>query len=74
MKLGDMSEREIIIFMLGEVRACKKSILQNTTLLKNHLHTHMEQTEKRENRRWKLQLALVIAGIATATAVVIALL
>lgn len=65
-----MTEREIIIFVLGEVRACKKSVLQNTKLLTNHLRHH----EKQDDRRWKLQLALVIAGIATITAVVIALL
>lgn len=63
MKLGNMTEREIIIYILGEVRACKK-------LLTNHLRHH----EKQDNRRWKLSVALIIAGIGTITAVVVALL
>jgi hypothetical protein len=63
MKLGDMTDRELILFAIGEVRACKK-------LLSNHLHHH----EKQDDRRWKLRVALVIAGISAATAVVVALL
>lgn len=63
MKLGDMSDRELILFVIGEVRACKN-------LLSNHLYHH----EKQDDRRWKLCLALVIAGIGTVTAVVVVLL
>ena len=70
MKLGNMTEKELIIFLIGEVRACKKSIGHNTRLLSNHLHHH----EKQDDRRWKLNVALVIAGISSVTAVVVALL
>ena len=63
MKLGNMSDRELILFVIGEVRACKN-------LLTNHLHHH----EKEDDRRWKLRVALIIAGIGTVTAVVVALL
>ena len=62
MKLGNMTDRELILFVIGEVRACKN-------LLSNHLSHH----EKQDDRRWKLNVALVIAGIGTITAVVVAL-
>ena len=70
MKLGDMTDREIIIFTLGEVRGNRKLLTENKTLLSNHLAHH----EKQDDRRWKLHLALVIAGIGTVTAIVVALL
>lgn len=63
MKLGNMSDRELILFVVGEVRACKN-------LLSNHLAHH----EKQDDRRWKLCVALVIAGIGTVIAVAVALL
>ena len=63
MKLGDMTDRELILFVIGEVRGCKN-------LLSNHLAHH----EKQDDRRWKLSVALVIAGIGTVTAVIVALL
>lgn len=63
MKLGDMTDREIIIYMLGEIRACKK-------LLTNHLAHH----EKQDDRRWKLHVALAIAGIGTITTIALVLL
>ena len=63
MKLGDLTDRELILFVIGEVRACKK-------LLSNHLRHH----EKQDDRRWKLSVALVFAAIGTVTAVVVAVL
>ena len=63
MKFGDMTDRQLIVFVIGEVRACKK-------LLSNHLSHH----EKQDDRHWKLSIALVIAGIGAVTAVVVALL
>ena len=63
MKLKDMTDRELIIFNIGEVRVCKN-------LLSNHLRHH----EKQDNRRWQLNIALIIAGIGTVTAVIVTLL
>jgi hypothetical protein len=50
-KLNDMSDREILIWMMGEVR-CIRGILTN------HLHHH----ELQDNRRWKLYIGLLVVG------------
>lgn len=60
MKVNDMTDREILIWIMGELRGVKK-------LLTNHLAHH----EKQDDRRWKLYIGLLIAVIG---GVVVALL
>lgn len=63
MKIKDMSDRELIIFLLGEIRDIKKALSNQGETLKNHLR-HV----------WQLVIALIgIAGI-TITSLLIALL
>jgi len=47
MKLKDMTDRELLLFNIGETRSIKK-------LLNNHLAHH----EKQDERRWKIYLIL----------------
>ena len=54
MKLGDMSDRQLILFNIGETREIKK-------LLTNHLHTH----EVADERRWKMYLILFGVFVTT---------
>ena len=67
MKLGDMTDRQLIVFNIGETRLVRKS-------LDNHLYTHIEQTKKQEDRRWKIYLILFGAFCTTISGFVIALL
>ncbi len=60
MKIENMTEREILIWIMGELRGVKK-------LLSNHLQHH----EKQDDRRWKLYIGLLITVIG---GVVVALL
>ena len=62
MKLGNMSDRELLLFNIGETR-------RNTKLLDNHIAHH----EKQDDRRWKLHAGLLIAFVAMAGSLFIAL-
>ena len=53
MKLKDMTDRELILFSIGETRCIKK-------LLTNHLHSH----EVADERRWKIYIGLFLAFVA----------
>ena len=53
MQLKDMSDRELILFNIGETR-------RNTKLLNNHIAHH----EKQDDRRWKLYVGLILAFVA----------
>ncbi len=54
MKIKDMTERELMLFILGEVRSVKD-------LLTNHLHSH----EISDERRWKVYLILFGVFVTT---------
>lgn len=58
----DMSDRELILFNIGETRCIKK-------LLTNHLAHH----EKQDDRRWKLYAGLLIAFVAIVGSLFVAL-
>jgi len=60
MKLKDMSDRELILFNIGETRSVKN-------LLNNHLAHH----EKQDDRRWKMHLALLLAAITFSGSIIV---
>lgn len=62
MKLGDMNDRELILFVIGEVRYIKNAVT-------NHLAHH----QKQDDRRWKLHVGLLLAFVAIAGSLFIAL-
>jgi hypothetical protein len=62
-ELKDMSDRDILIWMMGELRHVKK-------VLTNHLAHH----EKQDDRRWKLYVGILLAIITVAGGVAAALL
>lgn len=62
-KLGNMSDRELIIFIIGEVRAIKKT-------QDGHLNYH----DKQDSRHWKIFLALLITSITVTSSVLLAVL
>lgn len=62
-KLKNLSDRELMLFNIGETRIIKK-------LLTNHLHAH----EIADNRRWKIYLILFGVFITTVAGVIVALL
>jgi hypothetical protein len=51
-KIKDMSDRDLIIFNIGETRGIKK-------LLTNHLRHH----EKQDDRRWQIHKILLAAAL-----------
>lgn len=62
-KLGDMNERELILFIIGEQRSIKKT-------LDGHLVYHARQ----DDRHWKLFLGLLLTSITVIAGVLIAVL
>ena len=62
MKLGDMSDRQLILFNIGETMEIKK-------LLTNHLHTH----EVADERRWKMYLILFGVFVTTIAGLLVTL-
>lgn len=62
-KLGNMSDRELIIFIIGEVRAIKKT-------QDGHLTYH----DRQDSRHWKLFLGLLLTSITVVSGVLIAVL
>lgn len=62
MKLENMEDRDILIWLMGEMRCVKKA-------LTNHLHHH----EKQDDRRWKLYVGILLAVITVAGGVIAAL-
>ena len=62
-KLGDMSERELIVFVIGETRHISRK-------LDNHIDYHAKQDE----RHWKLFLGLLLTSITVISGVLIAVL
>ena len=62
-KLGCMSERELILFVIGEQRCIKKT-------LDGHLVYHAKQ----DDRHWKLFLGLLLTTITVVSGVLIAVL
>lgn len=62
MKLKDMTDRELLLFNIGETR-------RNTKLLNNHLAHH----EKQDDRRYRLHAGLIIAFVAMAGSLFIAM-
>ena len=61
MKLGDMSNRALILFNIGETR-------RNTKLLDNHIAHHEEQ----DDRRFKIHVGLLLVFLATVGLLVVA--
>ena len=59
-KLKNMSDRELLLFNIGETRSVRK-------LLINHLHTH----ELADARRWKIYLMLFATFAAVAVKVLL---
>jgi hypothetical protein len=74
MKIGNMTDRELIVWIVGEVRSNKKVLLgeirQNRALISNHLSYH----EKQGNRQWKLYLGLLLATISVSGSIIVAFL
>lgn len=62
-KLGDMSDRELIIFVIGETRA-----------IRNKMDDHIEYHSKQDERHWKLFLGLLLTSITVVGGVLIAVL
>ena len=62
-KLGKMNSRELIIFLIGDVRAIKRT-------LDGHLAYH----EKQDSRHWKLFLGLLLTSITVVSGVLVAVL
>ena len=62
-RLGDMSDRELIIFLIGDVRA-----------IKNKLDGHIDYHAKQDERHWKLFLGLLLTSITVIGGVLIAVL
>ena len=62
-KLGKMSERELIIFVIGETRH-----------IKNKLDGHLTYHDKQDSRHWKLFLGLLLTTITVVSGVLIAVL
>ena len=54
-QLKDMTDRDLIIFNIGETRGIKK-------LLTNHLRHH----EKQDDRRWQIYKILLAAALTAA--------
>jgi len=62
MKLGDMSDRELLLFNIGETR-------RNTKLLDNHIAHH----QKQDDRRFKIYAGLLLVFVAMAGSLFITL-
>lgn len=62
-RLGDMSDRELIIFLIGDVRA-----------IKNKLDGHIDYHSKQDERHWKLFLGLLLTSITVISGVLVAVL
>lgn len=53
---GKMSDRELLLLLVGEVRCIGAN-------LAGHLTYHSEQNKTRDDRRWKLCLGLLLTAI-----------
>ena len=62
-KLGEMSDRELILFVIGETRCISRK-------LDGHLTYH----DKQDDRHWKLFLGLLLTSITVISGVLIAVL
>jgi len=62
-KLGDMTERELIIFVIGETRSIKKTLC-----------SHLTYHEKQDERHWKLFLGLLLTSITVVSGILVAVL
>jgi len=61
MKLGDMTDRELILFVIGDVRSVQKDI----TCVKKAVTNHLAHHEKQDERRWKMYLILFGVFVTT---------
>ena len=61
MKLGDMTDRELILFVIGDVRSVQKDI----TCVKKAVTNHLSHHEKQDERRWKMYLILFGVFVTT---------